>query len=307
MDNANSRYLEAFYRNEYLHMSVYNAMAKSEKNHALKEILIKLTSLEQKDMNLCSRIIDTRSIRLSKVRTAVAVLLIKTMKSLLGLAITVKMLKYQEFAIHSKLRYLVDNFKTGSREARLIRQIENNVMVDEEKLERRIITEHSPGLDHIRDVIFGMYDGLVEVFAATAGLAIAIHNPTLVLFGGLIFAMSGTLSMSGSAYLSAEYENSISRTRRISPKRAAAYAGVLYVVGAIFPLMPYIFGIVGYFGILLSIIATAAALTVVSALISIVSNTGMKSRIVKSLLISLGIAMVTMAIGVFAHDVLHVT
>ena len=71
--------------------------------------------------------------------------------------------------------------------------------------------------------------------------------------------------------------------------------------------MPYIFGIVGYFGILLSIIATAAALTVVSALISIVSNTGMKSRIVKSLLISLGIAMVTMAIGVFAHDVLHVT
>ena len=307
MDKINERHLEAFYKNEHLHMSVYKDLAKREKNRSLKAILNKLTELEQKDIDLCDRLIDTKSIRLPKFSMWTTVLLVRAMKSLLGLAITVKALKYQESGIHDKLKRAMATSKTGSYEAKMIRRIENNVMVDEERLEREIITEHSPGLNHIRDVIFGMYDGLVEVFAATAGLAIAIQSPSLVLFGGLIFAISGTLSMAGSSYLSAEYENSISRTSRISPKRAASYAGILYVVGSIFPLLPYLFGIVGYVGITLSIIATAAALMVVSVLISVVSNTGIKARVVKSLIISLGIAVVTMVIGVFAHFVLHVT
>ena len=306
MDERNRRYLEEFYRNERLHMSAYKAMAKGEKNRELKGILVKLTDLEDKDIELCGRIIDTKSIKVSKLGIGVTLLWIRAMKSLLGLAITVKALKYQESIIHSKLRHVIDTSR-GSNDAKVIRQIERNVMVDEERLEWKIISEHSPGLNHIRDVIFGMYDGLVEVFAATAGLAIAISNPTLVLFGGLIFAISGTLSMSGSSYLSAEYENSVSRTNRISPRGAATYAGILYVVGAIFPLLPYIFGIVGYVGIALSVIATAAALAVVSILISIVSNTSVKARVVKSLLISLSIALATMCIGIFAHVVLHVT
>ena len=306
MDERNRRYLEEFYRNERLHMSAYKAMAKGEKNRELNGILVKLTDLEDKDIELCGRIIDTKSIKVSKLGIGVTLLWIRAMKSLLGLAITVKALKYQESIIHSKLRHVIDTSR-GSNDAKVIRQIERNVMVDEERLEWKIISEHSPGLNHIRDVIFGMYDGLVEVFAATAGLAIAISNPTLVLFGGLIFAISGTLSMSGSSYLSAEYENSVSRTNRISPRGAATYAGILYVVGAIFPLLPYIFGIVGYVGIALSVIATAAALAVVSILISIVSNTSVKARVVKSLLISLSIALATMCIGIFAHVVLHVT
>ncbi len=307
MDEKNRRYLEEFYRNERLHMSVYKVLTKNEKDSELKEILIKLTGLEQKDIDLCGRIIDTKSIKVSRVGIEITLLWIRFVKILLGLAITVKALKYQESMIHSKLRHVIDTSKLGSSEAKVIKQIERNVMVDEEKLEWKIISEHSPGLNHIRDVIFGMYDGLVEVFAATAGLAIAITNPTLVLFGGLIFAISGMLSMSGSSFLSAEYENSITRTNRISPRGAAAYAGALYVVGAIFPLLPYLFGIVGYVGILLSVIATAAALTVVSILISIVSNTSVKARVVKSLLISMGIAVATMCIGIFAHVVLHVT
>ena len=307
MDERNRSYLEEFYRNERLHMSVYRSLTKGEKNRELKGILVRLTNLEQKDIDLCSRIIDTKNVKVSKFWIGVTLLWIKAIKSLLGLAITVKALKYQESIIHSKLRHVIDTSTKGSSDANVIKQIEHNVMVDEERLEWRIISEHSPGLNHIRDVIFGMYDGLVEVFAATAGLAIAISNPTLVLFGGLIFAISGTLSMSGSSYLSAEYENSVSRTNRISPKGAATYAGILYVIGSIFPLLPYIFGVVGYTGILLSVISTAIALTVVSILISIVSNTSVKARVVKSLLISLSIALATMCIGIFAHVILHVT
>lgn len=307
MDNLNKRHLESFYKNEHLHSSVYKALTKGERNLPLKKILVRLTDLEQKDMDLCSKIINTDGVRMPKFSEWVMVMLIRAMKSILGLAITVKALKYQESVIHNKLRHAIDTSKTGSYEAKVIKRIESNVTVDEEKLERRIITDYSPGLDNIRDVIFGMYDGLVEVFAATAGLAIAIQNPMLVLFGGIIFAISGTLSMAGSSYLSAEYENSLSGTNRISPSRAASYAGILYVVGSLFPLLPYIIGVVGYVGIALSIISTAVALTVVSMLISVVSNTSIKARVVKSLVISLGIAVVTMLIGVFAHFVLHVT
>ena len=113
---------------------------------------------------------------------------------------------------------MIDTFKTGSNEAKVIKRIESNVTVDEEKLERRIITDYSPGLNHIRDVIFGMYDGLVEVFAATAGLAIAIQNPTLVLFGGIIFAISGTLSMAGSSYLSQRSTRTAYRHKQDIPR-----------------------------------------------------------------------------------------
>jgi VIT1/CCC1 family predicted Fe2+/Mn2+ transporter len=63
----------------------------------------------------------------------------------------------------------------------------------------------------------------------------------------------------------------------------------------------------GIAGIGSAIVLTAAVLAVTSTLLSIVSDTPILKRVAKTLLITLGIAAVTITLGLFARYFLHVS
>ena len=173
-------------------------------------------------------------------------------------------------------------------------------------MEKEKLLEHSPMLNNIRSLIFGMNDGLVEILGAVAGFAAALQQPTLVIAAGFIVAIAGTLSMTGGAYLSVDYEKSIYKKKKTDSSKAAAfYTGIAYIIGALVPLLPFLFGASGYYALGVSIIITAIILSIVSTVISIVSDTPILERMVKTLLISLGIVAITITLGVYARSVLH--
>ncbi|RLG73076.1 MAG: hypothetical protein DRO23_09555 [Thermoprotei archaeon] len=64
-------------------------------------------------------------------------------------------------------------------------------------------------LDHIRDAVLGVSDGLVEVLSATAGLAGAYGNPLSVAIGGTIVGIAGILSMGIEAFTSVRAQTQI--------------------------------------------------------------------------------------------------
>lgn len=306
MERDYKKHLEELYINEQLHSGVYGALARNEKDRPLRGILKRLSYLEHRDIELWSRLLDVENIKLPRMRMKLTVLLMSVLRKVLGLAMTIKIIGRRESMLYDHLRDTTNVFKTKRKEGIIIRQIEGNVLENEGPLERKIL-EYSPVLNNIRDVILGMYDGIIEVLAATAGIAAVLQAPLLILLSGFIVAISGTLSMSGGTYLSVEYEKSISlHGRSRSPRRSAAYTGALYFVGAMCPLIPFMFGLGGYVGVGLSVAITTVVLIVVSALISIASGTGIKERMVKSLIISLGIAAATIAIGTVARNALHV-
>jgi len=50
-------------------------------------------------------------------------------------------------------------------------------------------------LNHVRDMVLGMNDGLMEILSVTAGLAGACGDPFMVGLSGLVVAIAGSLSM----------------------------------------------------------------------------------------------------------------
>jgi VIT1/CCC1 family predicted Fe2+/Mn2+ transporter len=306
MEREYRKHLEELYINEQLHSGVYHVLARDEKDRSLKDILEKLSYLEHRDIELWGRLLEVNSIKMPEVRMRLTILLMRALRKILGLAMTVKIIGYRESVLYDHLRSTTNIFKAKSDEGIIIRKIERNVLENEGPLERKII-EYSPVLNNIRDVTMGMYDGIIEVLAATVGIAAVLQAPLLILLSGFIVAMSGTLSMVGSTYLSVEYEKSLSlHGQGRSPKKSATYTGLLYFMGSMCPLIPFMLGIGGYAGAAIAVVIATAVLMVVSTLISIASGTSIKDRMAKSLVISLGIATVTTVIGTVARTALHI-
>ncbi len=162
---------------------------------------------------------------------------------------------------------------------------------------------------NIRDIMFGMNDGLVELLGVAVGLAAALRTPIIVFIAGFIVAISGTLSMAAGAYLSTGYEMGVDgKKRRYESATASAfYVGIFYFIGSLFPLAPFALGFLGYTAIILSIVFTAIVLIFTSSFIAKASNKSIPKAIAKTLLISLGVAAVTILLGAYVRSAFHIT
>ena len=288
-----------FCKEEAIHREVYRILAENESDPWRRRILIRLQKIESEHASIYSKISKSKTVDVDWIIVRTLVLL----KSLIGTELVIKIMENRELRMESMIQ---SNLAHYSKPVKAALASE----ADEEKLKAKVLL-FSPVLSNIRDVVFGMNDGLVEIVAAVAGIGAALQTPILVLVAGMIVAISGTLSMAGGAYLSTDYQNTIQKTRGkdfkyMSPIKSAAYVGISYIIGAMFPLMPFIFGIGGYHGIAISILLTALVLVFSSALISIIGNKPVVKRIVTTLLITLGIAAITILLGYYARVHFHI-
>jgi VIT1/CCC1 family predicted Fe2+/Mn2+ transporter len=221
-------------------------------------------------------------------------------RKVLGLGLTMKIMEREEHQLEAK----VDRHRKGIKLPKIDERRENS-------LKAAIISQNKV-LGNIRDIFFGMSDGLVEILAAVSGIGAALQQPLLVMIAGMIVAISGTLSMAGGAYLSTDYENAVDLSKNKSykiksPSKSAAYVGVAYILGSLFPLLPFLLGMSGTLAIEAAILLTAIVLAITSTLLSIVSDTSILKTVSKTLLITLGIAAVTITLGLFVRYYLHIT
>jgi VIT1/CCC1 family predicted Fe2+/Mn2+ transporter len=80
-------------------------------------------------------------------------------------------------------------------------------------------TWHTPKGKLIREVVFGMNDGLITTIGFLAGVTLTMPDPDLVMLAVLAEVFAGTVSMSVGAYLSAKsqrefFQREIDRERR---------------------------------------------------------------------------------------------
>ena len=294
------------YESELKHYYVFKSLADREKDPSLKSVLQRLAKEELKHSQIWKEIPY-----LSKVgknyENSFFVNSITALSGLVGLQLTIKVMEYGEVSLERKLEHNIKNLKLSKTEGHTLSKIRKSEKEAEDPLKDRLLN-YSPVLNNIRSVIFGMNDGLVEILGAVAGFAAAIKGPQIILVAGLIVAIAGTLSMTGGAYLAVEYEKSIYKKKETDSSKAAAfYTGIAYIFGSLFPLLPFLLGFGGYYALALSIIITALVLILVSILISIVSDTSIAKRIRSTLLISLGIVAITIIIGIYARNVLHLS
>ncbi|MGC8669819.1 MAG: VIT1/CCC1 transporter family protein [Candidatus Micrarchaeia archaeon] len=307
MENKKSIYLVSIYKTERMHHIIFGDLARREKRNDLKEILERLSATEDKHAHMWAEILEVDKVKIPMKTSKLFVYIILLVRKIFGLVIAIKTMESFETQLDRKIIEIERHAELNYKEKKIIRKIIKDELKNEAPLKNKIVT-FDPILNNIRDIIIGMNDGLVEVLAAVSGLGAALQEPLLILVGGIIIALSGTLSMTGSAYLSTSYETNInSKHKGRNALSSAFFVGGAYIIGAIFPLIPFIFGANGYFGISIAILTTATVLIIVASLVAIISNISIKRNIAKTLVISIGSAFITIALGAFARSVLHIT
>ncbi len=289
--------LSMMYRKELLHRDAFAAFAKMEKRSRIKALLSQLAKEEVVHSNRYLVAIKGQKARGYSEADLYALLF---SRRVLGLGLTMKIMEREEHQLEDKI----------ARRGRGI-SLPKIDETRENSLKSEIIGQNTV-LGNIRDIFFGMSDGLVEILAAVSGIGAALQSPLLVIVAGSIVAVSGTLSMAGGAYLSTDYENIVAQSGDKgytikSPSKSAAYVGVAYIFGSLFPLLPFALGMNGIWAIGSAIVLTIVVLTVTATLLSIVSDTPILKRVSKTMIITLGITAITIALGFYARHYLHLT
>jgi predicted membrane protein (TIGR00267 family) len=171
-----------------------------------------------------------------------------------------------------------------------------------------------------------MSDGLVEVLASVSGLAPVLLKSIFVAMGGIVVGISGSLSMGIGAYLSVkaqkDFGESKSRVDKIkqeirgenveknvenygNPLKSAINTGLFYIIGAIFPILPFFF-IGGISALVLSFLLVVIAQSVTSIIISILSGTPILRSMVRTVVLTVAAAIGTFLIGNAIHSIVGI-
>jgi len=151
-------------------------------------------------------------------------------------------------------------------------------------------------LNYLSSVVLGLNDALIELTGILAGLTFAFQNTLIISVAGLITGFAASLSMGASEYLSIKSEW-IKKKKNKSPKKAAIYTGVAYLITVLFLISPYLILKNPYISLVITILIAVMIIFVFNLYISKVKKVSFKSRFLEMLGISLGIAALTFVVG----------
>ena len=192
-------------------------------------------------------------------------------------------------------------------------QAVRGILEDEFKHEDAVVmaeSERQMNPQRIRDIFLGLNDGLVEILGAVSGFFGAFANATTVLVAGMMVGVAGALSMGAGAYLAgsseAEVRDTEVRRRRFlgesdaaedhgdTPLASGVRVGVSYVIGAVVPVLPVLFGART---LVPSLVVAGGVIVIVSAILAFLSGMDVKRRILMNLAIIAAAVAISYVIG----------
>ncbi|MDH4185365.1 MAG: VIT1/CCC1 transporter family protein [Nitrospira sp.] len=178
------------------------------------------------------------------------------------------------------------------------------------------LTERKINPEKIRNIFLGLNDGLVEILGAVSGFFGAFGDAMTVLIAASTTAVAGALSMGAGAFLALSSEKEVramdSAKKQFlgeetgvadmqeQPLRSAIFVGTAYVIGAIVPVLPVLFGAKDA---LVSVLTAGTMVILVSTILAFLSGMEMKRRILMNLAIITVAVTVSYAIGLAAKQI----
>jgi VIT1/CCC1 family predicted Fe2+/Mn2+ transporter len=193
------------------------------------------------------------------------------------------------------------------------------ILQDEFKHEDLLVTkltERKINPEKIRNIFLGLNDGLVEILGAVSGFFGAFGDAVTVLIAAATTAVAGALSMGAGAFLALNSEKEVramesakkrflgeetgSAEMQEQPLSSALFVGGAYVIGAIVPVLPVLFGAKDA---LVSVLTAGTMVILVSTILAFLSGMEIKRRILLNLVIITVAVSVTYAIGLAAKQI----
>jgi VIT1/CCC1 family predicted Fe2+/Mn2+ transporter len=154
---------------------------------------------------------------------------------------------------------------------------------------------------YVGSMVLGLNDALVELTGSLAGLTFALQKTKVIGMAGVIMGIAATLSMMASEYLSQKSEGGDK-----NPFKASFYTGLAYLFTVFLLVAPYF--IFSHYLLALLVAVTDAVIVIYlfSFFVSVVKDEDFKGRFIEMLAISMGVAVVSFAIGLLARRFLGV-
>jgi len=297
---------------ELFDLSLYRALRAFAPDR-VRAILDQLIPIETKHYEFWQRFFGLELTRLDVGRRVKLVLMVALARVFGAPAIQLILEAIEVFGVRKYLA--VWRLYEGGPLGRAVRE----VLEDEFKHEDAVVSEEAErqiNPERVRDIFLGLNDGLVEILGAVSGFFGAFTNATTVLIAGLMVGVAGALSMGAGAYLAASSESEVrdteSRRRQFlgEPEPPAAAGGTAiasgfrvglsYVVGAVVPVLPVLFGART---LLPSLLVAGVVIVLVSAILAFLSGMDVRRRILMNLAIIAGAVAVSYVIGLLAQGV----
>ncbi len=189
--------------------AIYSRLERLFKDDRVKEKFRKMAQMEARHAEfwlsfLKKRNIDVKDIKINKFLIMLKMFIYR----ILGVALTLKLMEIGEREAAKIYALMLESEELSEDEKNRLRDILKDELLHEQELAEEEET-FKDIMDHIRDAVLGMSDGLVEVLSVAAGLAGAYGDPLNVALGGTIVGIAGALSMGIGAFTSVRAQKQV--------------------------------------------------------------------------------------------------
>jgi VIT1/CCC1 family predicted Fe2+/Mn2+ transporter len=156
-------------------------------------------------------------------------------------------------------------------------------------------------MHYVGSIVLGLNDALVELTGALAGLSFALQNTRLIAMTGAITGFAAALSMAASEYLSIKAEGG-----KRSPRKAALYTGLAYVLTVIILILPFLLLQSYSISLLLTLLLGCVIIALFNFYLSVARALPFRTRFLEMAGLSLGVAAVSFVVGLLLRGWLGV-
>jgi len=188
----------------------------------IRSKLINIAEMEEEHANFWLNFLKKRGVRRLAEVNRIKVSIYAALFRILGLGLTLRLLEMGERdAVELYSKMLEDPSLSSDEREKLKKILEDELVHEQEFIDEE--SRFEDFLNHVRDIVLGMNDGLVEVLSVASGLAGVYGDPFHVALGGLIVGTGGALSMGIGAYASVKAQRQVHEGTLNRVKMAAKY------------------------------------------------------------------------------------
>jgi VIT1/CCC1 family predicted Fe2+/Mn2+ transporter len=173
--------------------------------------------------------------------------------------------------------------------------------VDESNHEHQLLNMlDEEALNYAGAVVLGLNDALVELTGALAGFTLSLGDTRVISMAGLITGIAASFSMAASAYLSARTDNDS------GAKKSALYTGLAYILTVIVLILPFLLLANPIVALVITMLVAILIIYVFNYYLSVAKDLPFKQRFWEMAAISMGVALLSFAIGYVVNITLGV-
>lgn len=264
-------------KNEITEYHIYTRIARRLKNERDREILKKIATQEKAHAEIWGKYTGVK-VKPSKIK----IFFYRLLSALLGYTFTLKILERGEDKAQKNYSVLIGEIPEAEK-----------IIKEESEHEHELISMlNEERLNYVGSIVLGLNDALVELSGALAGLSFALSDSRIISLTGLITGIAASLSMAASEYLSAKAEG------RENPLKSALYTGVAYIITVGILILPFIlFADNRRLALGVMLFSVIFIIFVFNFYISVAKDLSFKKRFFQMSAISLGVALISFAIG----------